>query len=79
MDSNNFGNGQWNQQPGWQQAPQMNSAPQMNAAAPSNAFSSLGEQLGNSVNTALTADAIKAGIRKTDAETDLTKSLDTGK
>jgi len=55
------------------------SAPQMNAAAPTNAYSGLGEQLGNSVNTALTADAIKAGIRKTDAETELTDSLNTGK
>ena len=55
------------------------SAPQMNAAAPTSAFSGLGEQLGNSVNTALTARAIKAGIARTDAETDLTNSLNTEK
>lgn len=54
-------------------------APQMAAAAPTSAFTGIGEQLGNSVNTALTADAIRAGIRKTDAETDLTNSLNTGK
>ncbi len=52
------------------------SAPQMNAAAPTGAYTGIGEQLGNSVNTALTAQAIKAGIAKTDAETELTKSLD---
>lgn len=39
------------------------SAPQMNAAAPTSAFSGLGEQLGNSVNTALTADSIIAETR----------------
>lgn len=55
------------------------SAPQMNAAAPSSAFTGLGEQLGNSVNTALTADAIRAGINKTNAETELTNSLNVEK
>lgn len=55
------------------------SAPQMNAAAPTSAFNGIGELFGNSVNTALTAKAIKAGIAKTDAETDLTKSLNTEK
>lgn len=51
------------------------SAPQMNAAAPTGAFNDIGAQLGNSVNTALTANAIKAGINNTNAETDLTNSL----
>jgi len=51
----------------------------MNAAAPSSAFTGLGEQLGNSVNTALTADAIRAGINKTNAETELTNSLNVEK
>lgn len=55
------------------------SAPQMNAAAPTGAFSSLGEQLGNSVNNALSAKAISAGIDKTNAETDLTNSLNVEK
>ena len=36
------------------------SAPSMQAAAPTNAFNGVGEQLGNSVNTALTAENIKA-------------------
>lgn len=35
-------------------------APQMNAAAPTSAFTGIGEQLGNSVNTMLTADSIRA-------------------
>ncbi len=39
------------------------SAPQMNAASPTSAFSGLGEQLGNSANTALTADSIIADTR----------------
>lgn len=55
------------------------SAPQMNAAAPTGAFNDIGAQLGNSVNTALTADAIKAGINKTNAETELTNSLNVEK
>lgn len=44
------------------------SASQMNAAAPTSAFSSLGEQLGNSVNTALTAENIAANTKKAQAE-----------
>ena len=55
------------------------SAPQMNAAAPTGAFNDIGAQLGNSVNTALTADAIKAGINKTNAETEFTNSLNVEK
>lgn len=55
------------------------SAPQMNAAAPTGAFSSIGEALGQSANTALTAESLKAGIDKTNAETDLTKSLNVEK
>lgn len=51
------------------------SAPQMNAAAPSSAFTGLGEQLGNSVNTSLTADAIRANIRNIDADTSLKDSM----
>ena len=54
-------------------------APQMTAAAPSSAMTGIGEQLGNSVNSALTAAAIKAGISKTSAETDLTNSLNVEK
>lgn len=46
------------------------SAPQMNAASPTGAFSSLGEQLGQSVNTALTADAIRANTQNTEAQTE---------
>ena len=45
------------------------SAPNMQAAAPTNAFNGVGEQLGNSVNTALTASAIEAGIKNTEAMT----------
>lgn len=54
-------------------------APSMTAASPTGAFNDIGSQLGNSVNTALTADAIKASIGKTNAETDLTNSLNTEK
>lgn len=39
-------------------------APQMNAAAPTGAFTGLGEQLGNSVNTALTASNIAADTKQ---------------
>ena len=46
------------------------SAPNMQAAAPTNAFNGVGEQLGNSVNTALTASAIEAGIKNTEAMTE---------
>ena len=55
------------------------SAPQMTAAAPTNAYTGIGEQLGNSVNNALTASAIKAEINKTNAETKLTESLNVEK
>lgn len=51
-------------------------APQMNAASPTGAFTGIGEQLGNSANNALTASLIKSQIGKTDAEANLTKSLD---
>lgn len=44
------------------------SAPQMNAAAPTSAFSSLGEQLGNSVNNALTAENLAANTKKVETE-----------
>ena len=44
------------------------SAPQMNAAAPTSAFGSLGEQLGNSVNSALTAENIAANTKKAETE-----------
>lgn len=46
------------------------SSPQMNAAAPTSAFNGVGEQFGQSVNTALTAEAIKAGIENTNAQTE---------
>lgn len=52
------------------------SAPQMTAAAPSSAGNGVGEQLGNSVNTALTADVIRSQAEKNYAEAGLTKSLD---
>lgn len=45
-------------------------APQMNAAAPTSAFSSLGEALGQSVNTSLTAGAIKAQTENVEAQTE---------
>lgn len=51
-------------------------APQMNAASPTSAFTGLGEQLGNSANNALTATLLKSQIDKTNAEANLTKSLD---
>lgn len=46
------------------------SAPQMQAAAPTNAFNGVGEQLGNSVNTALTAENIKANTQNVEAQTE---------
>ena len=46
------------------------SAPNMQAAAPTSAFNGVGEQFGQSVNTALTAEAIKAGIENTNAQTE---------
>lgn len=44
-------------------------APQMTAAGPSGAFTGLGEQIGNSVNTMLSADAIRSEIRNMDSRT----------
>ena len=44
------------------------SAPQMNAAAPTSAFSSLGEQLGQSVNTALSAQNIAADTKQKEVQ-----------
>lgn len=49
------------------------SAPQMTAAAPTNAFDGVGEQLGSSVNNALSAEAIKANIANTQADTAATR------
>lgn len=46
------------------------SAPNMQAAAPTNAFTGVGEQLGNSVNTALTAENIKANTQNVEAQTE---------
>lgn len=46
------------------------SAPQMNAASPTGAFSSLGEALGNSVNTALTAGNIAAQTHNLEVQTE---------
>lgn len=45
-------------------------APQMNAAAPTGAFTGLGEQLGNSVNTALTASNIAAQTRNLEVQSE---------
>lgn len=53
-------------------------APQMTAAAPTSAYTGIGEQLGNSVNTALTAKSIRAEIDKTNAEAKLTESMNVG-
>lgn len=52
------------------------SAPQMNAASPTSAFTGIGEQLGNSVNTALSAGVLRSEANKNNAEAELTKSLD---
>ncbi len=46
------------------------SAPNMQAASPTNAFTGVGEQLGNSVNTALTAENIKANTQNVEAQTE---------
>lgn len=46
------------------------SAPQMNAAAPTGAFSSLGEALGQSANTALTAGNIAAQTKNLEVQTE---------
>lgn len=54
-------------------------APSMVAAAPSSAGNGVGEQLGNSVNTALTADAIRSQSEKNYAEAGLANSLNTEK
>lgn len=45
-------------------------APQMNAAAPTSAFSSLGEALGQSVNTGLTAGNIAAQTKNLEVQTE---------
>lgn len=45
------------------------SAPQMAAASPTGAFNSIGEQLGQSANTALTAQVLQAQRRNIDADT----------
>lgn len=55
------------------------SAPQMTAAAPSSAGIGVGEQLGNSVNTALTAGLIRSEIAKNDSEKNFTDSLNVEK
>lgn len=55
------------------------SAPQMTAAAPTSSFSDIGTALGESVNTSLTANAIKASTKKTDAEANYLDSLNVEK
>lgn len=55
------------------------SAPQMTAATPNNAFGALGEALGNSANTALTADVLHSEARKNNSEAGLNDSLNTEK
>ena len=54
-------------------------SPQMTAAAPTNSFSSLGEQLGQSANNALTAGLIKSETEKNNSEKNLTDSLNVEK
>lgn len=51
-------------------------APAMSAAAPTNAFSSLGELVGNSANSMLSARVLRSEAEKNTAEANLTKSID---
>lgn len=55
------------------------SAPSISAAPMSNAGTGVGEQLGNSVNTALTAGLIKSETEKNESEKNLTDSLNVEK
>lgn len=54
-------------------------APGMTAASPTNAFNSLGELVGNSYNSMLSARVLKSEADRNNAETELTKSLNVEK